>query len=64
MLVMKEAILEDNPVKVDKKDGKTRLRVWPKNPDPNTRGDCKFTIKLTIKLTNEERLKLIHMLSE
>ncbi len=60
MLVMKEAILEDNPVKVDKKDGKTRLRVWPKNPDPNTRGDCKFTIKLT----NEERIKLIHMLSE
>ena len=39
-------------------DGKRRVRIWDKNTD--TSGNC----RITLKLTKEERLKLIHMLSE
>ena len=39
-------------------DRKKRIRIWDKNT--NTSGNC----RITLKLTKEERLKLIHMLSE
>ena len=39
-------------------DGKRRVRIWDKNTD--TSGNC----RITLKLIKEERLKLIHMLSE
>ena len=59
MPLMKEAILEENYCNVDQKDGKTRFRVWAKDPNSTS-----VQPKLTIKLTDKERLKLIHMLSE
>ena len=49
---------EEHPCVVDHKDGKIRIRFWPKNQSTN--GNCEFTLKLTDK----ERLELIHMLSE
>ncbi len=57
--IMKEALLEEHPCKIDQKDGKLRIRFWPKDPKSKS-GNCEFTLKLN----DNERMKLIHMLSE
>lgn len=54
---MKEANLEGHPCVTDRKDGKLRIRVWRKKQG-NTHPE------FTLKLTDDERIKLIHMLSE
>ncbi|MCJ8307340.1 MAG: hypothetical protein HRU07_09855 [Nitrosopumilus sp.] len=57
---MTEERLDTHMCVVDNEDGneKRRIRIWDKNTD--TSGNC----RITLKLTKEERLKLIHMLSE
>jgi len=55
---MKEANLEGHPCVTDRKDGKLWFRVWKKGKTRH--GGQEFTLKLT----DNERIKLIHMLSE
>ena len=56
--MLTEEIIEEHSCVGDRKDGKLRFRVWPKKVGTN--GGCEFTLKLTDK----ERIALIHMLSE